>query len=159
MVRKIIVAICIAMLLCGSTCMAAEPYEQSISSTYLQYARDIIPNLDVEDDYVFYRSGQYEHILVAGEIEYNGSTFSSTDVLDSYVFTSGSGYNSDYTYSTGEVKNFNLSTSNKMVYSNLGQFPRLVERGSDYEVYQTIFMFIVALCVVIRSIFTANRRG
>lgn len=157
MVRKIIVSICIAMLLCVSTCMAAEPYEDSISSTYVQYARDLIPNGDIEDDYLFYRSGQYEYTLLMGELEYNGTTFSNTDVLDSYVFTTSSGYNSNYTYSTGEVNTISLTPSDKMVYSNLGQFPRLVERGSDYEVLQTIFMFIVALCVVIRSIFTANR--
>lgn len=160
MVRKIIVAFCIAMLLCTPVhSIAAEPYQDSISNTYVQYARDLLPLGKITDDYVFYRSGQYEYELIIGDLDYNGSRFINNDIVTYYSFTTGTGYNSNFTYGTDSISEFSLDvTGGQMVYSNLGNYPRLAERGSDYEVYQTIFLFIVALCCVIRSIFNATRK-
>lgn len=133
---------------------AADVYNGSISSTNIQIARDLMSKVDFGEDYVFYRSGQYSYQFVVGkDIEYSNGKFSSINEVELYDYVTSSGYNADYTWTLSTSNNFTLNTNNQIVYSNLGEFPTLEERGSTYEILQTLLIVIIALCVFIRGIF------
>lgn len=157
MVRKITSFGLVLLLLtaiCGGAAAAEyDPYEGTISSTYLTYAKDLIPNFSLSDHYVFVRSDQYEYNLIVGDLVYNSGIFSNIDPVTVYTFSSGSGYNSYYTYSVATVSDITVNPSDKIIYSDLGNFPQLEERGQKYEVLNTILLGVFLLCAFIRGVF------
>ena len=157
-IKKMLI-ICLSLLTLVTTCSsrvsAADLYDGTINSTYLQYARDLMTKVKFTDDYVFFRSGQYTYEFVTGDINYNGTSFSGTDV-EIYKITQPSGTgmnNTQVTIYSDTYPTFTLQTTGKLVYSNLGQFPTLEERGGLHESIQTILICILAMCMLIRGVF------
>lgn len=158
MVRKIS-AIC---LLIGSLLFASpmQTYANSIyedgniSSTFLDIATDLTNNISVSDDYIFFRSGQYDYTFIYGNIDFTDGVFSSSTYNKIIITTNTSGYNQTrYHYEYSQGSNLSLTTSDYLVYSNLGHYPNLIERGVYYE-YTSLFVFVVvALCMLMRPIF------
>ena len=159
MVRKIIAAVAIAIVLAATAApaaaQAASVYQGTISTTYLTMFRDVVSSLPVTDDYVLFRSGESTYTLVAGDLDYSG-TFTLNGEGKQYDITSvsGSGYsNSYYGYSVGSITSFTLTPGNYLVYSNLGDYPTLEERGVQYE-FTTLFVLSVGcLAAFIHNIF------
>ena len=152
-----------AMMLLGATCAHAsaatyEAYEGNPSNTYLEYFRDIIPGIRLGDHYVAFRSGQYQYTMLVGDISYSGGQFSSTGDITVYTLETTNSYNGYYSYSVGQVDSISFSPGDKIIYSDLGQYPQLEERGAKYEILTTIL--IVAICVgyVVRCIFYRRPR-
>ena len=160
--RKIIRILAVACVLC---CLAALPlaasaatvYEGNISTTYITIFRDIASKLPLTSDYVFFRSGQYDYTLVAGDLTYNGSVFSGED-LTQYLLVTNSSYNSNYEYGVISLDSFSLAPGGALVYSNLGSFPDLYDR-SDYTLVGIFFAVALCFCCyLIRSIFDFTLR-
>lgn len=150
---------------CVLCCLAALPlaasaatvYEGNISTTYITIFRDIASKLPLTSDYVFFRSGQYEYTMVAGDLAYNGSVFSGED-LTQYLLVTNSSYNSNYEYGVISLDSFSLAPGGALVYSNLGSFPDLYDR-SDYTLVGIFFAIALCFCCyLIRSIFDFNLR-
>ena len=163
--RKITRILAVACALC---CLAALPlaasavtiYDGTISTTYITIFRDIAAKLPLTSDYVFFRSGQYEYILVAGDLEYSGSMFTGSD-LTQYIVKTNSNYNNSYEFGTATLNSFSLAPGGALVYSNLGSFPDLYQR-SDYALSSLIFAnALLFCCFLIRPIFnfTLRMRG
>lgn len=151
---------CILMIImCLRSCAAHDifaytVYEGNISSSYLTYFRDILGKLDFDDDYVVFRSGQYEYILAAGNFVYNNGIFSSDDDVSFYCLSSSNTAYSSYTlYSTYEESDFTLDPGDKVVYSNLGDYPQLEERSDIVENAIFILLFIMFIMFLIHPIF------
>lgn len=159
MVRKMII-VCLALAALAAeplSASAASVYDGTISTTYITVFRDIASKLGPLDEYVFYRSGQYQYTMIAGEITWDGSTFAA-DEASSYVLDYSSTYNSSYSYDTGTVAGWTLTPGNALVYSSLGDYPDLIERGDKYEM-ATLFVLCVALCMsLIRPVFNFTLR-
>jgi len=159
MVRKIIVALCCASLLfalgVGASAATHEVYENgNISSTYVTYFRDIVSGLPFADNYVAFRSGQYEYTMVTGKLSFDNGVFALADVGTSYVFrTDSNTYNSQYRYYVQEIQNFSLNVDDEIIYSDLGQYPQLVERGAKYEMLTAVLGVVAFLGVVIGRFF------
>lgn len=161
MVRQVKAALCvlaILLLLCanGTVAQAASysVYDGNPNNTYIQYYRDILSGLPITDNYVVFRAGQYEYKMVVGDIVQNNGLFTSETECKVYTFSqTDSGYSGYYEYDISIIDSLVLDTGNKIVYSNLGEYPQLEERGAKYEILTTIL--IVAICVgcVCRSIF------
>lgn len=160
MVRKMIIlllALC-ALAAVPLSASAAEVYDGTISTTYITIFRDIVGKVKLDDDYVFYRSGQYEYTMIAGDITYENGTFSA-DEAASYVLTTNNSYNSTYQYSVGTVSFWTLSPGSGLVYSSLGDYPDLQEPGDKYSV-TILFVLCVALCMsLIRPVFSFTLRS
>lgn len=157
MVRKVI-AIC----LCGSLLFALgvgvsaathSVYDGNFSNTYVQYFKDIISGAKFTDNYVAFRSGEYEYTMVVGELKYENGAFTLVGSGTSYSFVSGIGYNASYTYNVENINNFSLVSTNRIIYSDLGQFPQLVERGAKYEMLSVLLLGIALLGVVVGRFF------
>lgn len=163
MVRKIstlmVVLLILITALCGSVSAATySPYEGTISTSYLAYFEDILPKISLTDHYVFLRSGQYEYSMIVGDIDYANGIFSAGDSCTVYSMSTTNSYNSYWTYNVFSIDSLTLNPSNIMVYSDLGGFPELENRGVKYEVLQTILICTALLAVVIRSIFFTRKR-
>lgn len=147
-------------LLAGAQTVRASVYtEGNISNTYTTIFQDVIDGLNPLDDYVFYRSGNYEYRMYVGDLDLSGNLFTGQD-LDLYILKySQSGYNqTSYTYEKSDGQSIYLDVGSNLVYSNLGGYPSLVERGEFLDLAKIIFMFIIALCCLIRPIFNFTWR-
>lgn len=143
---------------------SVEVYQGTINTTYLTIFRDIVSSLGINDDYVFFRSSDTSYSLLSGDLEYSSGLFTLADTGQLYTVTSVSGsynYNSYYSYDVVEVSSYEVVVDDYLVYSNLGDFPTLVERGAGYEFATLFILFVALLCVVLRSVFSfcLRRRG
>lgn len=168
MVWKVMSIICAALIIwaCPCSALADSVYQGTISTTYSTMFRDVVSSLPAKDDYVFFRSGDQVYTLVAGDLEYKNGSFSLNGTGKKYVITnvsgSGAGYSSYYSYQVTSTNNFTLSPGNYLIYSNLGDYPTLEERGVQYE-FSTMFLIcVIAIVGVIRPLYKyclRDRRG
>lgn len=134
-----------------------EPYDGNMSSTYVTIFRDIVGKIPLTEDYVFFRSGQYEYMLISGDLEYTGGSFTGQAVTV-YRIVTDTAYNSRYSYFQTEETNFSLAPGSGLVYSNLGHYPDLIDRGSFYS-FASVLLLLVCVCMsLIRSIFNFTMR-
>ena len=163
MVRKIM-ALCLFMglLLVASPIQALADdsiyTEGNISSTYTTIMEDVLQNTKISDDYVYFRSGQYTYTLITGDLDYSGGVFTGSEVDRYTISTSTGSYNQTYTFSHSTDSNFRLNAQSYLVYSNLGYYPTLIERGAVYEYATIVLLCIGGLCVLIRPIFEFTYR-
>lgn len=160
MVRKIVTTfVCVLALItaiCGSVQAATHTvYENgNLSTTYVTYFKDIVSGIGFNDNYVAFRSGQYSYTLIVGDLEFNNNTFTLNGAGKSYEYsTTSSNYNSQYYYYVDDISNFSLEVDNQIIYSDLGYYPQLVERGAKYEIITAVLLCIMCLSVVINRIF------
>ena len=140
--------------ICGTVSAATyEPYESNISTTQLTYFQDILAGQSILDHYVFLRDGQYTYKMIVGDLEYKNNQFIANDTCKVYSLDTGSGYNSNYSYSVDEINNITVNTNSRIVYSDLGDYPQLEERGTKYEILTAITLCIFGCCFIIRNIF------
>lgn len=134
---------------------ALDVYQGTISTTYLTFFKDIVNSLGINDDYLLYRSSNDTYSMIVGDIENNGTYF---EMANGYMYNissvSGSGYGTSYySYSVSAISDIYIDTEDYLVYSNLGNFPRLEERSVYYE-FATLFIISIMLCIVlIRPLF------
>lgn len=80
--------------------------------------------------YVFWRDGQYSYKFAYGDLSLDGIVFSGSGAVTicDYSYT-GSSYNNYYTYTVSTDNSFSLSAGQMLVYSDLGNYPEIGERG------------------------------
>lgn len=134
-------------LIDGSGELYAVPYSNIVPSygvgtSNLALFQGVASKLSYGDHYVYFREGQYNYILAHGRnLSYNGSSFSGSDIT--YVT-----YNTQYTsggqptYTITSGSNFTLNPSSYLVYSDLGDYPELVDSRGYY-----VEALLVGLCV------------
>lgn len=155
--RLIVVVVALAIISTVSiNASAAEVYnEGNISTTYVTYFRDMLSKVSPSDDYVFYRSGQYEYSMVVGDLDYSNGRISFNYIDEPckvYKITqsTGSSYNQTYSFTVTNYSDFSLNVGNSLIYSNLGDFPDLIERG-DYLETALVLLVLVVVCMYITS--------
>lgn len=152
---KIICVCVLVCTVCATTANAASIYTNgNINNTYTTIFRDVIGGLGPFNDYVFFRSGEYDYTLVAGDLSFDGSRFSLDGAGVEYVLTYSSGYtNNIYNYRVNDISSFTLDTGNYLVYSNLGNYPQLESREVHYEIFTLFVIVVIGLCALIRPLF------
>lgn len=159
MVRKVIplclIATIILSALCAPVCGATHTVytDGNMSTTYVQYFKDILSKVNINDNYVAFRSGQYEYTMVVGELDYSGNTITLKDTGTEYIFSQSGNYNSVYKYNTNETNNFSVTISDNIIYSDVGDFPQLIERGTQIETLTLVVLVAVCVFYVIDRIF------
>lgn len=132
-----------------------EAYQGTISTTYVTFFRDIASTLPVSHDYVMLRTGDNIYKMYSGDFIYDGDFYMQGD---GYVYTinyiTGSGYgNTYYDYSVSATSDVTISANNKLIYSNLGNYPSLTERSASIEYALFIAVFSMCLSFVLHSVF------
>lgn len=159
MVRKISIFLIAAAVLIGASCATVSAAthtvydEGTLSTTYVTYFRDIVSGIGFNDNYIAFRSGQYSYTMVVGDLEYNKGSFTLNDTGTEYVFTTSSGYNSQNSYTVNSIGNFSVSVGDNIIYSDLGNYPQLVERGAKYEIFTAVLLCVVCVAVVFGRFF------
>ena len=118
--QKIKICMFACLILCFSTIKhvhAYSIYEGSISSTYITYFNQILSKHSPLDDYLVFRSGQYEYIMLVGDITLSGSTFHGSDLTEYSVRTDNTNYNSTYKLYSSSGKSLTLQVDNNIIYS------------------------------------------
>lgn len=154
-IKKVLALGLLLITVCSAQASAVSPYDGTISTTYLTVFRDVVSDLGANEDYLFYRSGQYEYTLIAGDLYRYGDTVELFDDGRAYVLTYQSNYGQDnyYHWEVNDISSFSLAVGDYLVYSNLSGYPSLEGRETVYA-YSTLFVMCV-LCVafVLRSCF------
>lgn len=156
---------CIVLLLCFVLAMPIQaqassytPYNDgNIGTTQLQYFRDIVSNLGINDSYVASRTGRYTYQLFVGDIKYSNGQFMGSNqgsVITIYTINTDTNSYGTYTYNVSTDNNFTFNASNYLIYSNLGEYPQLEERSVIYEFSTFFIISVVALCALLRSLFS-----
>lgn len=157
MVRKVMVVFLLALSLMTAQASAYDVYtEGNISSSYTTIFKDVIGSVPVTDDYVFFRSGQYDYTLISGDLTYENGVFTSSVPCTVYTLSySQSGYSTTtYDYQVFQTSSVSLAVGSNLVYSNLGNFPTLEERSDIYAFCSLLVLCSIGLCVVLRSVFS-----
>lgn len=123
--------------------VVGQPYDGTISSTYVDLGRDCLWGLHWFDNYVFYRSGQYDYIFAYGDISYSSGRFSSPS-CSILKITAPSSYSGSLTVESS-TDSLSLTTNGRLVYSDLGDYPSLDSRKYIYD--EVMYIAIVALGV------------
>ncbi len=120
----------------------SDVYDGSMSTSVIQYFKDIVSKLPPGNDYVLFRQSQYVYRLVYSDnLELSGSVFTASDA--SYV-----AYDTRYyTFSEGDEGSFRLTPSSYLVYTSLsGMYPTLDSGVRNYE-FKTL-LFMLGFCIV-----------
>lgn len=162
MVRKGLIFVMILALI-SALPICARAYsvytEGNISTTYLSYFEDLTSKIGLNDDYVFFRSGQNEYTMAVGDLDLVNGTFVGSSVKIYQIYsTSISGYNTIYSFSNRTENGFVLQVASSLVYSNLGSYPDLIQRNDYNEKVILLFMSISLVSGCITSIFAFGRR-
>ncbi len=133
--------------------------EGNISTTYLTYFKDMSTVIGINDDYVFFRSGQNEYTLAVGELELASGYIrgSNIDIYQIYSVTA-SGYNTVYAYGSTTQSSFVLQVASSLIYSNLGNYPQLIERSVYNETAILLVMCISFFGSIASAIFSYGKR-
>lgn len=164
MVRKRLVCLLFALALVLAVpiqASAAEVYKEgNISTTYVTYFEDILGKVSPLDDYVFFRSGQYDYTMVVGDLYYSGTTIVGVGECTLYTISqnTSSGYSSTYQFDTALSNGYILNVQNALVYSNLGEFPDLIERGDYLETALLLLVLVIVFMSLGSRIFSFSLR-
>lgn len=158
MVRQRLIGLMAAFVLLiasSTTTHAATVYEEgNISSSITTIFGDVMSKVSPFDDYVFFRSGQYEYTMYVGDFTLSGTTFVPSSDVEVYLLSTGSsGYNSVYNYGYTLESGFTLDVGSNLVYSNLGTYPDLIERGDYLDTFTLILVSCAVFMYLVRSIF------
>lgn len=152
-VSRIIVFLVIAAVMLPMAASAATIYDGNISTTYITIFRDIASKLSPFDDYVFFRSDQYEYMMVVGDFDYSSGLMSADGRVTIYAISTNNTYNSSYVYSVSTQDGFSISPGESLIYSNLGDYPDLILRSDYYELSAVLLLLVGLCCYLLRSVF------
>ena len=142
------------------TASADEAYtEGNISTTYVTYFQDILGKVSPSKDYVMFRASQTEYKMVVGDLEINNGTIYTYEPCRVYsIYTTSSGYQSVYNFVANNYAEYTVNTNNTLVYSNLGDYPDLIERGDYLETALLIIVLVIVFMSLLSRIFSFNLR-
>lgn len=155
---------CIMVIAIAIPLQASTPYMGTISDSYKSLFQSVVSDISVFDNYVFWRSGEYQYSLISGDITENNGTFTVTDgdmyVID-IIVVDGSGWNSNSYYQYSHYMNidYSLSTNNILVYSDITGYPKLEERGITYEFITAFLVLCTIIGTLVWRIFKFVLRG
>ena len=126
----------------------------TISSTYITYFKDTISGIGFSENYVAFRSGQNEYVLIVGKLSLSNNIITSDGVVKQYrYYNDGSNYNTQTRYEVNELNSFSVNIGNYIIYTDLGDYPELIERGAKYEMLSVLLLCVFGICYIIKRIF------
>lgn len=114
----------------------------SPTGTYATYAKQLIPKMGWDDDYVYFQDSSSSYVLVYGPLDFRSAgTFTGSDCKYVRWYYSGSG--SGYLVQSGHG-DISVSVGNYVVLSNLGDYP-LLDDGVTLLRQEVCFYAVVAV--------------
>lgn len=111
----------------------------------------VVSGLPLGVNYVYWRDGRYEYCLAYGrDLALGGTTFSGSDI--SIVTYNTNTYDGQQATFTSRVEsNFTLNANSWLVWSNLGDYPRLERRYERFEGLTCLMLCIASVFSILCS--------
>lgn len=111
----------------------------------------VVSGLPLGVNYVYWREGRYEYCLAYGrDLALSGTTFGGSDV--SVVTYNTNTYDGQQATFTSRVEpDFTLNTHSWLVWSNLGDYPRLERRYERFEGLTCLMLCIASVFSILCS--------
>ena len=117
---------------------AASDY--NLGTTNQAIFQGLVSKVPFGQHYVYWRDGQYSYKFAYGDLSLDGNVFTGTDAVTIISYdTTGSSYSNYYTWSVTSDSAFSLDAGNRLVYSDLGNYPGMGEREVQNYVAVTAF--------------------
>lgn len=109
------------------------PSDYGVGTSNINIFGPVASKLPYGTHYVYWRESQYEYRFAYGKsLEFDGSHFLG-DSVEVVTYRTNTGYGSQATFVYSTESNFTLSPGSYLVWSDLGHYPTLYERGvQDY---------------------------
>ena len=129
----------------------------NLGTSNLTIFEGVVEKVPFGHHYVYWRDSEYRYCLAVGPLTVSGTTFSSVEPVTVYTYerhyTSGDSY---YSWSVSTDNAFSLACGNRLVYSDIGDYPCIAGKGvSKYDA-------VTAYCavgVVLFALFDRLRRS
>lgn len=144
----------------SSVCAAQIDSDYGVGTSNINLFGPIASKLPYGTHYVYWREGQYVYSLAYSDtMELNGSRFSA-DQVTIVSYTTYAGYGGAQANLTSESeRNFSLDAGNYLVWSDLGDYPTLYERGAvDYAKTTCIILCSFALYYLFHHLWSDIRQ-
>lgn len=129
----------------------------NLGTTNLAIFEGVVEKVPFGQHYVYWRDSEYRYCLAVGSLTVSGSTFSSPESVTVYTYerhyTSGDSY---YTWTVSTDNAFSLSCGNRLVYSDIGDYPAI--SGREVSKYDAVTAYC-AVGVVLFALFDRLRRS
>lgn len=155
MARKVTAVLLAACLLIsvGLTASAASyTATGAVPSDVVQIFRLYITKDNLFDNYAAVSTSEGEYKLFIGELQLDSGYISSSEEVK--VVT----VKADQSYDVSSISSLSLSCGSNILYSDLGDYPSLMERGEYFEILQTLLIIVVVLTMLLMRIFGAVSR-
>lgn len=120
----------------------------------------VVEKLPFGTHYVYWRESQYVYALAYSDnLEFDGVSFLADDA--SVVrYDTGGGYQSPATFICDSEDGFSLNAEDYLVYSDLGSYPDLIERGGvTYEALACVILCSFAVWYLLERFVRACKRS
>ncbi len=164
MVRKILTIFVCLLVFCAAMCGTTQAATNGNNSNYVcsnlpietsvvEFFKSFDSEISLNDNYVLFRLNEDTYIFVIGDLKFNeNKKIVCNSVCSIYNYQPNI---NNLTFNT-ECNNFELDCSNCVVYSNLGHYPELINRGDKVEEITLFIIVIALLCVIVFRIFRHN---
>jgi hypothetical protein len=132
--------------------------EYGVGTSNINIFGPVAAGLEYGDHYVYWRESQYVYKLVHSPgLSFDGSRFLA-DHVSVVTYQTSMGYGSQATFLQSEESNFSLSPGSYLVWSDLGDYPVLYERGEVDYAYAACFGLAVCFVLyLVKSVFRSLR--
>lgn len=142
----------------------AEPFASTtagygVGTSNVSIFERVAQKLPYGTHYVYWRDSQYEYRLAySADLTLSGTTFRAPSATV-VSYTTNSGYNEQPTWDEWTESNLTVNAGNLLVYSDLGNYPTLYERGVvDYAKTACVILCSFALYYLFHHMWHATRQ-
>lgn len=103
--------------------------DHNLGTSNLSIFQGLVSKVPFGEHYVYWRDGQYSYKFAYGDLSWDGSEFTGADEITICTYVANTtGYQADYYWQVSYDLSFSLDPGDRLVYSDLGDFPGLGER-------------------------------
>lgn len=160
---SIVLSLFVSCLSFSSAALTVNSTYSDVSSTSTQAINLVNFAMSYDDfissEYVVFCNEQNSYYIVWGDLSYNGSSVSGSDIQYLRYYRTGSGTSYQYTYEYGTDNSFNLTPSH-MCTSNIRNFGFSSSTYQEFKYYYEFNCFIVFIGSILFVILISQlRRG
>ena len=137
--------------------LSAAVSDYNLGTTNLTIFEGVVEKVPFGQHYVYWRDSEYRYCLAVGPLTVSGTTFSSSEPVTVYTYErhyiSGDSY---YSWSASTDDAFSLSCGNRLVYSDIGNYPSIA--GKEVSKYDAVTAYC-AVGAVLFALFDRLRRS
>lgn len=119
-----------------------QPADYTLGTSNVAIFSGLVSKVPWGQHYVYWRDGQYTYRFAYGKLTFaNGRFTGDGNEITVISYDTESGYNSSYTYTSSVDSSFVLTPGNRLVYSDLGDYPGLADK--EVQKYATMAAFVL----------------